>query len=731
MSSIPVSRKELPEPEPTAFGAARDGPRDVGQGQPSIHERETRVGGASAIGGAVDGSAADSGPAAVARLDEFRRALVEIGIIGESELDGQPTGVPESEGIIGLSRALQAAGRLTPYPAAAIYQRKSRGLLIGNYLILDKLGAGGMGMVFKARHRRLNRIVALKSLPPSFARDRSAVLRFKREVEAAGRLKHPNIDVSETLQSPDESSARGRSARSVDMTEPSNGPKVAVCDVGATTTTFKRETPASRGFRLPGLVRGAAALIVIVLFDPGSMISGTTAVIAAAPEAKADKRLLIVALRDQHHILARFVTHKKKLLPTEVVALEDILKGAQGADDAEKLKRYLYDRWKSHDVGYVLLVGDAEVIPVRYVASANGGPGSGGWSFMPSDLYYADLARRDGSFDDWNGRKDGIHAGYYGELMGFDGKPPINVDGIDYLPDVAVGRWPVHDTAQLETVAAKTITYETHILANDDWATRRTAFVNSAGLEDVRQQMTNWANRVGVVTGHRPVRLLFRDRQRDDKTPTPSRPEVERLLNAGLSMIFHVGHGSETSWSGCLDLARLAMIRNAELPPIMFSIGCTSARYTALPPGGPYLDASGEAHQGLDAGERFASPAPPPANYQRGDVNRAGLGVEFLRSGPNGAVAYIGCVTGSQSCAWRLMEGFSGYYTSRREPRLGDVWAAAVAHYHNVWDLDGIKPHDWWQVSIFDQGLKFHLFGDPSLQLPRSAIRTHRGETRR
>ncbi len=193
MPSNPVSRKELAEPEPTAFGAARDGPRDVGQGQHSIHERETRVGGASANGAALVGSAADRGPAAVAGLDEFRRALVEIGIIGEDELDGLSAGVPQSEGIVGLSRALQAAGRLTPYQAAAIYQRKSRGLLIGNYLILDKLGAGGMGMVFKARHRRLNSIVALKILPPSFARDRTAVLRFKREVEAAGRLKHPNI----------------------------------------------------------------------------------------------------------------------------------------------------------------------------------------------------------------------------------------------------------------------------------------------------------------------------------------------------------------------------------------------------------------------------------------------------------------------------------------------------------------------------------------------------------
>ena len=95
--------------------------------------------------------------------------------------------------MLGLSRTLVQAGKLTPYQAAAIYQKKSRGLLIGNYLILDKLGQGGMGMVFKARHRRLGRVGALKILPPSFARDRQAVMRFRREVEAAGRLKHPNV----------------------------------------------------------------------------------------------------------------------------------------------------------------------------------------------------------------------------------------------------------------------------------------------------------------------------------------------------------------------------------------------------------------------------------------------------------------------------------------------------------------------------------------------------------
>jgi eukaryotic-like serine/threonine-protein kinase len=157
---------------------------------PPIHEEATILGG-------LDVSRPDERteerPTGAADLAEFRRALVDIGLFDEAELDSLAANVPESQGVLGLARFLQQAGRLTAYQAAAVYQRKSRGLLIGNYTILEKLGAGGMGMVFKARHRKLGRVVALKILPPSFARDRTAVARFKREIEAAGRLKHPNI----------------------------------------------------------------------------------------------------------------------------------------------------------------------------------------------------------------------------------------------------------------------------------------------------------------------------------------------------------------------------------------------------------------------------------------------------------------------------------------------------------------------------------------------------------
>jgi serine/threonine protein kinase len=131
------------------------------------------------------------GPSGAASYHEFADTLVEFGLIGAAELERFTA--DSADGVVGLSRALVKAGKLTAYQAAAVYQKKGRGLLIGNYLILDKLGRGGMGVVFKARHRTLDRVVALKILPPSFTPDRGAVMRFRREFAAAGRLRHPNL----------------------------------------------------------------------------------------------------------------------------------------------------------------------------------------------------------------------------------------------------------------------------------------------------------------------------------------------------------------------------------------------------------------------------------------------------------------------------------------------------------------------------------------------------------
>jgi serine/threonine protein kinase len=127
--------------------------------------------------------------------EEFARNLSESGLFSEDDVQKLLTvagDVRNSNGPAVAQRLIEA-GTLTAYQADAIVQRRFDELLIGNYEVLDRLGAGGMGTVFKARHRRMKRIVALKVLGREVAKDATFVQRFQREVETVGQLTHPNI----------------------------------------------------------------------------------------------------------------------------------------------------------------------------------------------------------------------------------------------------------------------------------------------------------------------------------------------------------------------------------------------------------------------------------------------------------------------------------------------------------------------------------------------------------
>ena len=129
-------------------------------------------------------------------VEQFTQRLTSSGVMSEDELRDWIAAVPvEKRSTDGdqLARELVREKRLTKFQAEQLYAGKGSSLTLGNYVILDKLGQGGMGMVLKARHRRMGRVVALKVMSPAAVKSPDAVKRFHREVQTAAKLTHPNI----------------------------------------------------------------------------------------------------------------------------------------------------------------------------------------------------------------------------------------------------------------------------------------------------------------------------------------------------------------------------------------------------------------------------------------------------------------------------------------------------------------------------------------------------------
>jgi serine/threonine protein kinase len=123
---------------------------------------------------------------------EFLERLAQTGILEETQL--QPlrkstTGQSSRE----LASRLIQSGVLSEFQADLLCAPNATPLLLGDYLLVDRLGKGGMGLVYRAWHRRMQRDVAVKVLPESGAASPELKLRFHREAIAAARLLHPNV----------------------------------------------------------------------------------------------------------------------------------------------------------------------------------------------------------------------------------------------------------------------------------------------------------------------------------------------------------------------------------------------------------------------------------------------------------------------------------------------------------------------------------------------------------
>lgn len=127
--------------------------------------------------------------------DDFLSKLSEVGVLSPDELasvsDSVASGDPSMEPRQLASR-LVSEGKLTKYQASALLKGEPE-LLIDKYLILDLIDVGGMGMVFKAIHRTMNRVVAVKMISHQMLGSADLVRRFQREVRVAATLEHSNI----------------------------------------------------------------------------------------------------------------------------------------------------------------------------------------------------------------------------------------------------------------------------------------------------------------------------------------------------------------------------------------------------------------------------------------------------------------------------------------------------------------------------------------------------------
>ncbi|MBY0526245.1 MAG: serine/threonine protein kinase [Gemmataceae bacterium] len=127
------------------------------------------------------------------RVAAFLDQLRESQLLTQAQLDESRRTAKPGEDALPLAKELIYKGWLTAYQAKTLMQGKGGELAVGSYRLLDLLGEGGMGQVFKAHHVPMDRIVALKIIRKEALASPTAVQRFHQEIRAVAQLTHPNI----------------------------------------------------------------------------------------------------------------------------------------------------------------------------------------------------------------------------------------------------------------------------------------------------------------------------------------------------------------------------------------------------------------------------------------------------------------------------------------------------------------------------------------------------------
>ena len=123
--------------------------------------------------------------------EQLIHELTEAGILSSDEVTSYDREI--AVGVEAFLERLVEDGRITQYQADKFLAGQASDIYFGDYLVMEEIGRGGMGTVLLARHRRMDREVAIKILPVTALDSETAVARFYQEVKVAAKLSHPNI----------------------------------------------------------------------------------------------------------------------------------------------------------------------------------------------------------------------------------------------------------------------------------------------------------------------------------------------------------------------------------------------------------------------------------------------------------------------------------------------------------------------------------------------------------
>ncbi len=431
--------------------------------------------------------------------------------------------------------------------------------------------------------------------------------------------------------------------------------------------------------------------------------------------------LLIVAPEDWAGSVEPFLSYKRDTgISAKMVSVEDIESSAPTGDLPAKLKRYIEGQVRLDGTRYVLLAGDVDRCPVRYVRAINT---EWGTKWYPSDLYYADLYNSSGQFDDWNFDGDGL----LGEVdfSGGGNFKATNLDRINMIPDVAVGRVPASSEDELETYFGKVRGYEFAASESywhrygSEWFKRCLSVVDggtspfgSGGLAD---QYVQPLERAGVA-----IKRMYQD-----EAPWSSMSSAQRAtalvdeLNVGAGFALYYGHAFTNSLAGWFGSSNIASLANEGRLPLVVAIGCYPARF--------HFDLNSyEALNGGDwtgSGNNLSSrPEPSPIMPQKHD--RDSLAEDLLVKQDAGAIAMIGAVSKFEHGGKALVAYlFEEYESAKKPPALGDLWREAQRRFAQTDAQQGMGGY-----YAFIHIHKVMLFGDPSLRLggiPQRSTPTH------